>query len=153
MFFENQYQIAYVTPDIREATRILCDQFGVGEFMGLNGDAPVENRVWTPEGEVSITMRAMIAKVGHLILEVLEPVAGDTRIFSEMLVPGQPLRLHHIAMRCDDVDVIRAEHARHGREVVMAGSFKAARFIYVDTRATLGHYLEYASAPPEYWQR
>jgi hypothetical protein len=152
MFFENQYQIAYVTADFKLATSILCDQFGVKEFKGLEGDKVVENRVWTPEGEADIGMRAAIAQVGSLTLEVLEPVSGATGIFTQMLTPGQPLRVHHIGMRCEDIDAVRAEHERHGRQVVMAGSFKTARFMYVDARATLGHYLEYASAPPEYWQ-
>lgn len=153
MLFENQYQIAYVTHDIKLAKSILCEQYGVPAFKGLEGDAPVENRVWTPDGEVDIVMRAAIAIVGNLTLEVLEPVSGATDIFTEMLIPGQPLRLHHLGMRTDDLDAVRAEHERHGRQVVMAGAFKAAQFIYVDARATLGHFVEYACAPPEYWNR
>jgi glyoxalase/bleomycin resistance protein/dioxygenase superfamily protein len=153
MLFENQYQIAYVTADFSRATDILCDQFGVAGFTGLAGDEVVENRVWTPEGEVDIGMRAAIAQVGDLTVEVLQPVSGATRIFTEMLTPEQPLRVHHIGMRCADLDAVRAEHERHGRSAVMMGGFKTARFMYIDARAVLGHYLEYASAPPEYWQR
>jgi hypothetical protein len=153
MFFENQYQIAYVTPDIQVAGDILNKQFGVPAFKGLEGSKPVENTVWTPEGEVEIVMRAAIAIVGHLTLEILEPVSGATQIFSDMLIPGQPLRVHHFGMRVDDLDAVRAEHEKLGRKIAMVGAFKAARFIYVDARDTLGHYLEYASAPPEYWNR
>jgi hypothetical protein len=153
MFFENQYQIAYVTPDIEVATAILCEQFGAPPFRGLAGHAPVENRVMTPEGEVDIVMRAAISIVGNLTLEVLQPVSGATKIFSDMLIPGQPLRVHHFGMRCDDLEAMRAAHEAQGRTVVMEGAFKAARFIYVDARDTLGHYLEYACAPAEYWNR
>jgi hypothetical protein len=35
----------------------------------------------------------------------------------------------------------------------MAGGFGLARFIYVDARDRLGHFLEYAAAPPEHWDR
>ncbi|KAA9145840.1 hypothetical protein F6B41_13915 [Microbacterium lushaniae] len=63
------------------------------------------------------------------------------------------MTLHHIAMRSDDLDEVREQHAQLGLPSVMEGAFKAARFMYVDARQTLGHYLEYVSAPPEYWRR
>lgn len=151
MSFRNQYQIAYVTPDIGAAAAILQEQHGVSEFLGLAGDKVVENRVWTPQGEADIGMRAAIATVGHLTLELLQPVSGATDIFTQMLIPGQPLRLHHLGFRCDDFEATAAENERLGRPVVMTGGFKAARFMYVDARATLGHFLEYVAAPPEYW--
>ena len=48
MLFENQYQLAYATPDLRLGARILRDDYGMEGFRDL-GDAPiVENRVWTP---------------------------------------------------------------------------------------------------------
>lgn len=153
MFFENQYQLAYVTTDVGRAADSLKARFGVPEFKGLTGENFIENRVWTPEGDADIAMRIAIATVGSLTIELLEPVSGATGIFTDMLEPGVPLRLHHIAMRCEDVDVVRAEHEKLGRKVVMAGGYKTARFIYVDTRAELGHYMEYASAPPEFWRR
>lgn len=153
MFYQNQYQLAYATSEIGKAVQIMEQQFGVPQFKGLTGESYIENRVWTPEGEADIAMRVAIATVGHLTIELLEPVSGATAIFTDFLEPGQPMKLHHIAMRCDDVDVVRAEHEKLGRRVVMAGSYKAARFIYIDTRDTLGHYLEYASAPAEFWNR
>lgn len=152
MFFENQYQMAYVTPDVGKATEILKAQFGVSEFKGLVGEDYIENRVWTPEGERDIAMRIGIAVVGRLTIELLEPVSGATEIFTGMLEPGQPLKLHHIGMRCEDIDLARAENEKMGRRVVMAGGYKDARFIYVDARETLGHYLEYSSAPPDFWK-
>ena len=154
MFFNNQYQLAYVTPDLDAGLAVLRDQYGVDNFKPLGGgEHYLENMVWTPEGEVSIGMKVAIATIGGLTLEVMEPVSGATGIYTEMLEPGQTLRLHHIAMRTDDIDAVRAEHERHGRRIVIWGDFKLVRFMYVDTRATLGHYMEYAQAPAEWWDR
>jgi hypothetical protein len=153
MLFENQYQIAYVTHDLKEAMGVLSDQFGVTGWRGLNADYVVENTIMTPEGEKSITMRVAIAILGNMTLEVLEPIAGETTIFTEMLVPGQLLRLHHLGFRCNDLDAAKAANAKYGRQVVSEGRFKAAHFIYVDARETLGHFLEYVAAPAEYWNR
>ena len=153
MFYENQYQLAYVTPDLDQGIALLEQQYGVPAFKGLGGDNFVENNVWTPDGDRDIGMRVAIATVGHLTIEVLQPVSGATEIFTDMLLPGQPLRLHHIGMRTNDLDAVRAGHEAAGRQIVMAGGYKLAKFIYVDARATLGHFLEYAQAPAEHWDR
>jgi hypothetical protein len=151
---ENQYQIAYVTPDLDQAVTLLKERLGVTGFKGLSSAGPVvENTVTTPDGEVSIGMRVVIAIMGNLTLEVMQPVSGATGIFNEMIVPGQILRLHHLGMRCDDLQAMRAAHERAGRKVVMEGSYGAASFIYVDARETMGHFLEYACAPASYWDR
>ena len=35
----------------------------------------------------------------------------------------------------------------------MEGGFKTVRFMYVDARADLGHFMEYSTAPPGFWDR
>jgi hypothetical protein len=153
VFFENQYQLAYVAADIAAAAAVLEAEFGAPKFKPLGGKEIIENRVWTPAGEQDIVMKAWSAQAGRLTLEVMQPISGAVDIFTDMLVPGETLRLHHIAMRTDDIDRMQAENERLGRQVVMAGGFGSARFIYVDARKTLGHFLEYAAAPPEHWNR
>ncbi len=154
MFFENHYQLSYVTPDLPLGAQILREKFGIAGFKQL-GDAPViENTVWTPDGDdVFIAMRAAIAFAGQLMIELLEPVSGATEIFTEMLEPGRSLKLHHLGIRCDDLEAVRAVHEQRGHPARMIGNFSTARFMYVDTRASLGHFLEYVQAPPEYWLR
>jgi glyoxalase/bleomycin resistance protein/dioxygenase superfamily protein len=153
VFLDNQYQLAYVTADFDAGVAILRDQFGITGFTGLEGGGFVERQVWTPDGEITIASRAAVAYVGDLSVEVFEPVPGATRVFTGMLTAEQPLRLHHVGMRCDDLDAMRAAHERHGRRAVMTGDVRVARFLYIDALDTLGHYLEYVSAPPEYWRR
>jgi hypothetical protein len=153
VFFDNQYQLAYVAADLDEGAAVLEAEFGAPKFKPLGGRDIIENRVWTPAGDRDIVMKASISQVGGLTLELLQPISGAVDIFTEMLVPGQAIRLHHIGMRTQDIDRMRTENEKLGRQVVMAGGFDTARFIYVDARATLGHFLEYAAAPPEHWNR
>jgi hypothetical protein len=61
------------------------------------------------------------------------------------------MRLHHVAMRTDDIDAVRAEAGRHGRAVALSGENGEVRFLYVDARDALGHYLEYVQAPEPFW--
>jgi hypothetical protein len=72
-------------------------------------------------------------------------------MFQNMLTPGRLLTLHHLGLRCRNLDATRADCERLGRPVVAAGGLGAARFMFADARATLGCYLEYVAAPPEYW--
>ena len=113
-------------------------------MLGKGGGLPV----WTPTGEGEMVVKTAVAQVGRLTLEVMEPVSGLVDIYREFVVPGQPLRLHHLAMYAQDLDAVRAESERLGRPVVMAAEFKGGRLIYVDARATLGHYLEYVWVAP-----
>ncbi|TGD70297.1 hypothetical protein E4634_21205 [Mangrovimicrobium sediminis] len=43
------------------------------------------------------------------------------------------------------------EAARRGWEVALEGSVPGIDFLYLDTSATLGHYVEYMCATPEAW--
>jgi hypothetical protein len=153
MFFENHYQISYVTPDLDLGIAAFKEQFGIENFRSPGGGGGGGQPVWTPKGEGILRVKAAVAFVGDLTIEVMEPVSGPDEIYRDFLVPGQPLRLHHLGMRCDDIEKVRTESERLGRPVVLSGEFKNGKFMYVDARATLGHYLEYVALPPEYWRR
>jgi hypothetical protein len=145
VFLENPYQISYVTPDLDQGVAAFREEFGVGEFQILPSSGAAQ--VWTPAGAGEMVVKTAVARVGRLILEVLEPVSGLVDIYRDALAPGDRLRLHHVAMLTTDIDAVRVESERRGRQVVMAIDFDGGRLIYVDARATLGHYLEYVWAP------
>jgi len=145
VFLENQYQISYVTDDLEAGVAAFKEQFGVAEFRILADGTGSGSQVWTPEGEGPMVVKAAVARVGKLIIEIMEPVSGMVSLYRDFIVPGQPLRMHHIAMLTDDIDTVRVESERLGRPVVMSAEFKGGKLIYVDARATLGHYLEYVS--------
>jgi hypothetical protein len=99
--------------------------------------------VWTPRGADEMVLKVAFAQVGKLQYELIEPVAGAVDIYRDGLAPGEAMRLHHIAMRVDDLAAARAASEGQGRQTVLAGESRGVRFIYVDARDALGHYLEY----------
>jgi hypothetical protein len=149
VFLENQYQVSYVTANLEEAIAVFKEQYGVTKFRILSDGSGPGMHVWTPKGEGEVSVAVAVAKVGDMVIELMEPVSGLDSLYRDAIVPGQPITLHHLAMRCDDVDAMRAESERQGRPVVMAGGTRGLKLIYVDARATLGHYLEYVQFPPE----
>jgi hypothetical protein len=99
--------------------------------------------VWTPDGAGEIVLKVAFAQLGKLQYELIEPVCGAVGVYREGLVAADLMRLHHIAMRVDDLAAVRAASERQGRRTVLAGRSGAVSFIYVDARETFGHYLEY----------
>ncbi|MGH6961259.1 MAG: VOC family protein [Dongiaceae bacterium] len=148
MFLAQHYQNAYVTPDIDRAVTLLREQFGAQERVVR---IDVTQPVWTPAGRGDCSVKLAFLQVGPLQYEIIEPVGGLDGLYREAVMADHPLRFHHVAMRVDDIDTIRRESERLGRKAVYAGEGSTVRFLYVDARDTLGHYLEYVQAPPAFW--
>jgi Glyoxalase/Bleomycin resistance protein/Dioxygenase superfamily len=142
----NVWQLGYVTTDLAQATEFMADRFGLTDCRRLPsdtatflaGDQPVP---W----EVKVAMGAR----GGLIVELIEPVAGEIDFYTEVLPVGGEfaVRLHHVATYTEPGDAewdrIRALLAKSDLAVdytvLIPGRVRAG---YVDTRAELGHWLE-----------
>ena len=147
MHLNRHYQNAYVTGDLAAAVAVLKRDHGVGEVVTHE----VKVNAATSEGEGEMVMRLGFAWAGGLQYELIEPVSGPVGLYRDAIDPGRPLTFHHIAMRADDFDGLQAQIERQGARVALHGQSGAMRFLYVDARDTLGHYLEYVSGPPEFW--
>lgn len=150
MYLKGHYQNAYVTHDIEAAKAALGNRYGLDDFLCIEADMVVS----TPSGPQPSYVRAAFAWVGNLQLELIQPVSG----FAEAYLPFLPddkadasPRFHHMAVRRDDPDAMRAEIGRLGLPVAFENATPEFHFVYVDARATLGHYLEYMWALPELW--
>jgi hypothetical protein len=142
----NVWQLGYVTTDLDRATEFMADRFGLTDCRRLPsdtatflaGDQPVP---W----EVKVAMGAR----GGLIVELIEPVAGEIDFYTEVLPDGGEfaVRLHHVATYTATGDAewdrLRALLAESDLTVdytvLIPGRVRAG---YVDTRAALGHWLE-----------
>ncbi len=145
----NHFQNAYVTPDIDRAVALLAERFGVtAEPMRID----VTQTFRTADGVGEGTLRLALIQLGRLEYELIQPLSGNVAIYADAVMPNQLLRFHHVGMRTDDFEQVRAESERHGRPIVLEGEAYGIRFLYADARQTLGHYLEYISAPDAYWE-
>lgn len=142
----NVWQLGYVTTDLDRGIEFMADRFGLTDCRRLPsdtatflvGDQPAE---W----EVKVAMGAR----GGLIVELIEPVAGEIDFYTEVLPTNGEfaVRLHHVATYTEpgepEWDRIRALLAKSSLTVdytvLIPGRVRAG---YVDTRAELGHWLE-----------
>jgi len=147
MLLKGHYQNAYVTADIEQALTDLRQLENVENVLQF--EAPLE--LWTPHGAGLAVMKIALIWVGKLQYEFIEPVSGLVDIYRDA-VPASGVRFHHIGMRVRDWDALLAEIERQQLPIVLKGEMPGVKFLYVDARKTLGHYLEYVLMPDEAWQ-
>lgn len=151
MFLQGHYQNAYVTHDLGRAMELIADRYGVTDFMTFDPEMPVK----TADGEKLQKVKVAAAWVGSLQIELIEPVSGFIDPFLAYLPADKSdavPRFHHISLRRESLDEIRAESERLGLPLVCEGGIPDLIFRYLDARSTLGHYLEYVWASEAGWE-
>lgn len=135
------FQLAYVTRDLTRARASLS------QAMGLTGWAVVPATgvdLQIPAG-ATMSMKVEVAWTGAWQIELIEPMAGATGIYEQGLPPGDGVAFHHVGALIpgtrDDWDRFRATIA--DAAIAIEGGRSQMRFIYVDERDTLGHFIEY----------
>ena len=139
--FSDAFQVAYVTRDIERAIAAFAAQHGVDRFDRVPADA-LELRI--PPAIVSL--KVAIAWIGDWQVELIQPVAGADDIYRRALPAGPDGQaMHHagIRVRGDRAEWDRFRAGIDETRIALEGGRNEMRFIYVDERATLGHYLEY----------
>ena len=80
------------------------------------------------------------------------PVTEAVPVFSSWLPDGDGPRFHHSCARVDDWADFRRRVDEQPYPVVFEGaSGEELKFLYLDTRELLGHYLEFAWMTPDRW--
>ena len=134
-------QVSYVTTDLEQACRVLGTTYGVPRFAISRGAS-----VASPAGTITIDVAQ--AFVGDRHIEIIEPTGGLDGLYRDVLPrSGFAVRHHHFGHMADGAEEwqrIQDFIATHGWQVVLAGNyFDMMHYAYVDTRAELGHYLEF----------
>jgi hypothetical protein len=134
-------QVSYATTNLEHACRVLGATYAIPRFSISRG-AGVES----PSG--TITINVAQAFVGDRHIEIIEPAGGPDGLYRDVLPnSGFAVRHHHFGHVAEHVEEwrrIQAFIADGGWQVVLAGNyFDMMHYAYVDTRAELGHYLEF----------
>jgi hypothetical protein len=149
--FANIWQIAYVTPDLDRGMKELRDVFGVENAT----EVPVEGATFMKGGNpLDWEPRVAMGARGGLIIELIEPVAGEVEFYRRFLPwGGGVLGFHHLAMLVPlgdepwaDVERLLGEHGLAFEYTILIPD--RARLAYVDTTAMLGHYIELCQLQP-----
>jgi hypothetical protein len=141
------FQNAYVTRDIDKWIKTFNEHAKVDRVMIYEGTTPVT----TPAGPGTQTNKLAFIWVGDLQYELIQPISGDVQLYSEALPADDGLQFHHVCMRVADWDEFRARAEEQPYPIVLEGGNEALRFLYLDARAFLGHYLEYVWMSEERW--
>ena len=152
MYLQGHFQNAYVTHDVERGLDILRRRYGVdAPAMRFDPDMTLK----TPDGHKAAKVRVALIWIGMLQVELIQPVSGHVGAYLDVL-PADPddagLRFHHVCVRRDDLDAMQAEIDASGLPRAFEAAYPGGYFVYLDTRPTLGHYLEYAWATPEGWR-
>lgn len=143
----HHYQNAYITRDIDKAIQSFRDRANVTDVATFEGKVMLKTAAGTGE---AVNKLAFIW-IDDLQYELIQPVSGLVGIYADELPDDDSMKFHHVAMRVDDWDTFRAKVDREGYTVAIEGGSDALKFLYIDARDFLGHYLEYVWATPERW--
>ena len=138
MFKGQYFHHGYVTRDLSRGIEVLSKLYGV-TFEHLKG---TDNA--SPESGVpNVRVKIALGWHGNLEYELIEPVSGDVAFYREVFAEDHTPRLHHMGVLVSDWNRLEADIAARGLPVVLSGDLGEIKFAYVDTRAELGHYMEY----------
>jgi hypothetical protein len=143
----HHFQNAYVTRDVDKWVATFGERAKVDTVLTFEGSTPVT----TVNGAGVQTNKLAFLWVGDLQYELIQPVSGDVAIYSDALPDGDGLQFHHVCMRVDDWDDFRARVDQQPYPVVLEGGNEQLRFLYLDARPFLGHYLEYVWMSDARW--
>lgn len=141
------YQNGYITRDIEKAIALFSERSGVENVTSFEVTVPVI----TPRGSGMATNKLAFIWINNLQYELIQPVSGLVDVYTEQLPDDDSIRFHHACMRIDDWDDFRARVDAKGYSVVLEGGSDLLKYVYLDARDYVGHYLEYVWATPERW--
>ena len=144
------YQNAYVTRDIDKAVERFTARADVRSVVQF--EATTE--VLTAAGTRPHTIKLAFIWVGDLQYEFIEPIAEAVPMFATMLPDDDLPRFHHSCARVRDWDDFRRRVDQQPYPVVIEGASGGdLKFLFLDTRDLLGHYLEYTWMTDASWER
>ena len=141
------YQNAYITRNIDKAIADFRSRVEVQNVMTYEGEVEVT----TPKGKGTAVNKLAFIWINNLQYELIQPVSGLCDIYKDELPDDDRLKFHHICMRVPEWDGFRQRVRDKGYSVVLEGGGDLLKYIYVDARHLVGHYLEYVWCTPERW--
>ena len=147
--FADLFQVSYVAKDRDRAVEFAAGKLGIHNFFAFEAEYPTLTRGVVHE----MRLRVAVANTGRHQLEIIEPVAGPTWIYTDGIdLDRQVMTLHHVGIAVlgtfatwqETVAGLRED----GEEIVQlceppAGEEPKVAFAYVDNRPSLGHHTEY----------
>jgi hypothetical protein len=144
------YQLGYICDNLEEGIALFRGRGMTHEPQVVEVDQPVDS----PQGEVINKLRLAFIWIGDVQYELIQPVTDPLGIYANAPSNGAPIRFHQICMRVEGSwEDFLARTKAQDLPVVMWRDMGGdnLKFLYIDARSTLGHYLEYTWMTDETW--
>lgn len=89
----------------------------------------------------TLDFSAALAQAGPIQIELIEQHNDAPSAYRDVFAKGQE-GFHHVALMTDNFDADVERHGLEGSVAATQGIFGDMRFVYLDTRARLGHMTE-----------
>lgn len=132
------FQQAYITHDIERTIAEFEARYGMAFHCRETGA-----NVWTPGGPERVAAKVALGWHRNLQYELIQPISGHVDFYREVLTDDDVPRFHHMGFRVADWDETLAAIEVEGLPIVLTGDAGEVKFVYVDAREKVGHYLEY----------
>jgi hypothetical protein len=144
-YYRHFFQIAYVTTDIQHSIKLFGKLYGIQKFLTFEEPAVmniVDNGI-----EAECKMRLAFATVGEHQIELIEPIEDPNGRYTEILpTSGFAQHFHHLGCRFkerEEWDAFRSSLNIEKHPIAFENVRGESRYLYLDERPNLGHYLEY----------
>jgi hypothetical protein len=129
------FQTGWVVDDIRAAIQQWVKATRAGPFFVREGLKP--NHVMYRGEPAPLEMTVAIAMIGGMQVELIQQLSNGPSAFRDAFPVGTG-GFHHIGGYSDDFDGDLAEYRNAGIPIATEGSVGGMRFVYFDTRASIG---------------
>lgn len=147
----NVMQMAYITNDLDRAEQVMREKFGLERWLRIEPGPFV-----MADGRM-MHVKVLIAYVGEMQFELVEPVAGEVQPFWDVLPADGSfaIRFQHICRSTasrQELDRLWDQARRDGETIPFSAEFgEGCAYFYIDASATLGHHLEFVYGTPDYY--
>ncbi len=144
-------QVALVVRDLDTAMQRYWDMLGIGPWKVYTYGPPLVRDMTYRGRHQDYRMRLAMAWAGELMLELIQPLSGDSVYQEHLDRKGEGL--HHVGVFVGSFDEAVAEAAQRGYSVLQSGRgfgrWGDGGYAYLDTEASLGLILELIEIPRE----
>lgn len=139
LLWERVYQVGIVVRDLEQA-RAFYERLGIGPFTEGPSASALDRRIYGRPGPDAV-VRGLVAPMGRLEFELLQPVSGDSVQAEFLRTRGEGVI--HICAYTDDLERDTAAMHELGFEPISSARLDdGGTFAYFDTREVGGVILE-----------
>lgn len=136
--------------NMEKVIRECWEKLGIGPWKVYIFAPPRLTKTYYKGRPEYFTAKLALAEVGPIMLEVIQPLDGES-IYKEFLrEKGEGL--HHIACfkfdSLEELNMTINEFEKMGVNILQCGNFEHTIFYYLDTEKIFGFILELVYAPP-----